>query len=122
MLSGLPPRRLYTHPDEQVALLKAGVAEPAPQREWVLPTQLREAWTLGRMADVFAGVCVVPEPIGAGIGKEGEGKEWEWKDAEEEEHERKWRTAKRVLLAVVEDDSTVVYYLVHDGLVKPRQN
>jgi len=29
---------------------------------------------------------------------------------------------KRLLLAVVSDDSTVVYYFVHDGIVKPRQN
>ena len=36
----------------------------------------------------------------------------------------KWsgKEIKRVLLAAVDDDSTVVYYIVHDGLVKPRQN
>lgn len=34
----------------------------------------------------------------------------------------KWRQTKRVVLATLSDDSTVVYYIVHDGLVKPRQN
>ena len=34
----------------------------------------------------------------------------------------KWRSTKRVVLATVSDDSTVVYYIVHDGIVKPRQN
>lgn len=36
----------------------------------------------------------------------------------------KWRTTqpKRILLATLDDDSTVVYYIVHDGVVKPRQN
>lgn len=29
---------------------------------------------------------------------------------------------KRVTLAAVNEDSTVVYYFVHDGVVKPRQN
>lgn len=29
---------------------------------------------------------------------------------------------KRVTMAVVNDDGTVVYYFVHDGVVKPRQN
>lgn len=29
---------------------------------------------------------------------------------------------KRLTLAAVNDDSTVVYYFVHDGVVKPRQN
>ena len=33
-----------------------------------------------------------------------------------------WRTTKRVLLATVDNDSTVVYYIIHDGIVKPRQN
>lgn len=28
----------------------------------------------------------------------------------------------RVTLAIVNDDGTVVYYFVHDGVVKPRQN
>jgi len=29
---------------------------------------------------------------------------------------------KRLLLATLQDDSTVVYYIIHDGIVKPRQN
>jgi len=39
-----------------------------------------------------------------------------------DEVRNEWRTMKRVLLATVDDDSTVVYYIVHDGIVKPRQN
>lgn len=34
----------------------------------------------------------------------------------------KWRQTKRLLLATVDDDSTIVYYIVNDGIVKPRQN
>jgi tRNA-splicing endonuclease subunit Sen15, fungi type len=36
----------------------------------------------------------------------------------------KWRITqpKRVVMAILDDDSTVVYYIVHDGVVKPRQN
>lgn len=29
---------------------------------------------------------------------------------------------KRVTIAMVNDDGTVVYYFIHDGVVKPRQN
>ena len=29
---------------------------------------------------------------------------------------------KRITLAIVNDDGTVVYYFVHDGVTKPRQN
>ena len=38
------------------------------------------------------------------------------------DHRNPWRTTKRILLATVDDDSTVVYYIIHDGIVKPRQN
>ncbi len=43
----------------------------------------------------------------------------------DEEQWRQWRTSKRgkrVLLATIQDDSTIVYYFIHDGIVKPRQN
>ncbi|EMG46893.1 SEN15 tRNA-splicing endonuclease subunit SEN15 [Candida maltosa Xu316] len=29
---------------------------------------------------------------------------------------------KRIILGIVNDDGTVVYYFVHDGITKPRQN
>ncbi|KAI4728424.1 hypothetical protein E4T49_03816 [Aureobasidium sp. EXF-10728] len=117
MVSGTPPQRLYIHPDEQIALLqtqkaqgKTGLGEVKAEREWVLPSHLREKWTLRRFADVFGKVGVVPPAT---------------EDDDEEEQEQqtnKWRTKKRVVLATVDDDSTIVYYIVHDGIVKPRQN
>ncbi|KAK0640273.1 putative tRNA-splicing endonuclease subunit tsp-1 [Lasiodiplodia hormozganensis] len=116
LLSGLPPRRLYIHPDEQIELLKEDARrkkkgepaeEPAPEREWVLPSHLREKWSLRRLGEVFDAVGEVP-PLADG--------------AEDAGRPNKWRTTKRVMLGILEDDSTVVYYLVHDGPVKPRQN
>lgn len=129
LLSGLPPQRLYVHPDEQIELLKEAdrarkarkskfpggsgegdAAEAAeglevkvePEREWVLPTRLCEKWTLRRLSSVFEGIGVVPP--------------------EEKGNKNRWRREKRVVLASVDGDSTVVYYIVHDGVVKPRQN
>lgn len=29
---------------------------------------------------------------------------------------------KRITIALINDDATIVYYFVHDGIVKPRQN
>jgi tRNA-splicing endonuclease subunit Sen15 len=125
LLSGLPPQRLYIHPDEQVALLKeadkqrkageeSGAHVPLevkadPEREWILPTRLNEKWTLHRLSDVFGGIGIVPPAA----------------ETAATEHDRPanpWRTTKRVILATVDPDSTVVYYIVHDGVVKPRQN
>lgn len=146
VLSGLPPARLYTHPDEQIALLQAqkaaGNAGQAlavqPQREWVLPTQLRERWTLRKFGEVFDGLGAVPGPAeGVEVFRRGEvglGVEVEVEDVDVdvmgrdqvglEEGERKWRleVPKRLLLATLDDDSTVAFYIVHDGIVKPRQN
>lgn len=122
LLSGLPPQRLYVHPDEQVELLKeadrrrkltgdetgALKVKAEPEREWILPTRLNEKWTLRRMAGVFDAITFVPPSTPSA------------KDSTAPTNP--WRTTKRVLLGTVDSDSTVVYYIVHDGVVKPRQN
>ena len=132
MISGLPPRRLYVHPDEQIELLqkqknagKPGLPDLPREREWVLPCHLRERWTLRKFGEVFDGIDVVPPTEGG--------------DSVFERHQRsdehdtivvaastpnKWRLEKpkRLLLATLDDDSTIVFYIVHDGVVKPRQN
>lgn len=62
--------------------------------EWVLPTYLDEKWTLSRLNQVFGH-----------LGSRGSE-----------------RPVKRVTVAAVAGDSTIVYYIIHDGLIKPRQN
>ncbi|CZS95775.1 hypothetical protein WAI453_001606 [Rhynchosporium graminicola] len=128
LISGLPPRRAYIHPDEQVEILKAehksasgerSIAQK-PEREWVLPTQLMEKMSLRKLAELFDAVGTVPpgggeEDDGEEGGGEGEMKKvgWQWQGENRQ---------KRILLATLHDDSTVVYYIMHDGIVKPRQN
>ena len=108
IVSGLPPHPVYIHPDRQIELIKAGIEEkdiPA-QKEWVLPTHIREKWSLKKFAEVFD---AIEEPLlnqGTGCPPDVPS----------------FAEAKRILLATVNDDSTVVYYIVHDGIVKPRQN
>ncbi|TVY54212.1 putative tRNA-splicing endonuclease subunit tsp-1, partial [Lachnellula suecica] len=118
IVSGLPPKKAYIHPDEQIEILKAEhetgkSIKHEPEREWVLPSQIQESFSLAKFAAVFDALSTVP-PGG---------------DEEEEEEERnvgwKWQgknRQKRLLLGTVHDDSTVVYYIIHDGIVKPRQN
>ncbi|KAF2860054.1 hypothetical protein K470DRAFT_217689 [Piedraia hortae CBS 480.64] len=121
LLSGLPPKPLYTHPDEQIALLEQGATARA-EREWILPSQMRQRWNLKTLGQVFNGIGKVPG--------EDEGKELHFSDTREgaegiiSSEISPWRlkNPKRLLLATVEDDGTIVYYVVHDGLVKPRQN
>lgn len=73
-----------------------GAAAQTPELEWVLSTSLHETTSLDFLSSVFDSM-------------------------DEPEHLAEGR-AKRLLLAVRHDDSTVVYYFVHDGIVKPRQN
>ncbi|KAI3399030.1 hypothetical protein diail_7830 [Diaporthe ilicicola] len=119
LLSGLPPRRMYIHPDEQIDIIKAekALGETVPQEpdyEWVLPIHISEKPTLAAFAAVFDSLDALP-PASKLVETEGDAAP-DWK---------KWRGSKRgkrVLLATVHDDSTVVYYMMHDGIVKPRQN
>nr|OQO21884.1 hypothetical protein B0A51_11401 [Rachicladosporium sp. CCFEE 5018] len=126
LITGLPPQRLYVHPDEQIALLqrqkdegKTGMPEVHPERDWVLPTHLREKWSLRRFGEVFDKVSLVPTADG---GKDLFGEQVNGHLANGQAKVNEWRTTKRVLLATLDDDSTIVYYIVHDGIVKPRQN
>lgn len=118
--------------------------KPPPEREWVLPTQVREKWSLRRFGEVFEGIEVVPpepadsEPVVSGEKTQEEKakddadddtgatdsrrSETETEGATSQPARNKWRTLKRVVLATLDDDSTIVYYIVHDGIVKPRQN
>lgn len=97
LIRGLPPRRLYLHPDDQIAALshehKTGERLfQEPENEWVLAVHQAERWTLADFAAVFDSI------------------------------DRTSDRAKRITLATVHNDSTVVYYLLHEGIVKPRQN
>jgi tRNA-splicing endonuclease subunit Sen15 len=121
LISGLPPRRLYIHPVEQIEIIMAEknrderIPQPA-EFEWVLPTHLAEKWSIKAFAEVFDSVEPVPPSDNPQESSELGKEDAQWKQ---------WRgvkRGKRILLSTVQDDSTVVYYLMHDGIVKPRQN
>ncbi|KAK0646467.1 tRNA-splicing endonuclease subunit Sen15 [Cercophora newfieldiana] len=124
MIYGLPPKRLYVHPDEQIAIIKAekNRSERIPQTpefEWVLPTHLAEKWSPAQFAAVFDAIDAIPpggssEDDSDSAGPEDVDAQWKlWRGS---------KRGKRLLLATVQDDSTVSYYFMFDGLVKPRQN
>jgi len=120
----------------QIELIKAGLREEdvPSERIFVAPSALGEKWTLKMFAGVFEGV---PTPgsrrqqeweMSRGEERQGEERQGEERQGEERQGKegggRQWAgdDVKRMLLATVDDDSTVVYYVVHDGIVKPRQN
>lgn len=116
-ISGLPPRRIYMHPDEQVQALRIeqdGGSRPPqpPEFEWILPVFLVDKWSLSDFAAVFDSIATLPRPDIPGEAVQGHPCA-EWRGA---------RRQKRIILAAVHSDSTVTYYLIHDGIVKPRQN
>jgi tRNA-splicing endonuclease subunit Sen15, fungi type len=134
------------HPDEQIEILhhqkrlqqERGENESEGvlglgrlEREWVLPSHLREKWTLRRFGEVFDCIAAIPgsedgeelfREAKAEAGTEEEGVVVEIHGESEGENEWRTKMPKRILLATLDDDSTVVYYIVHDGIVKPRQN
>ena len=70
LVSGLPPRRLYLHPDDQIELLRTHRQHDSPlpdipEVEWVLPTHLAEKWSLKSFASVLStpgrdSTCLTP--------------------------------------------------------------
>ncbi|KAF3918489.1 hypothetical protein ABW21_db0204765 [Orbilia brochopaga] len=94
MIHGRPPDQLYD-PEHGASNTAATTPKPTPDLEYVLPVHLNEKFTLRQWAAVFD---ALPKPH--------EGSD----------------IKKRIVVAVVSGDSTVVYYIMHDGIVKPRQN
>ncbi|KAA8644672.1 hypothetical protein EYZ11_001896 [Aspergillus tanneri] len=132
LLSGIPPHRIYTHPDEQLYMLQRGLREEDVELErlFVLPTVQGQSWSLRKLAAVFDSL---PEGTRA---EEEEALEETRNDktaqlSEYYEYRKKARQTKewggkRLLLAMVDrgmgGDGTVVYYVIQEGAVKPRQN
>ncbi|KAJ6259208.1 hypothetical protein Dda_6106 [Drechslerella dactyloides] len=95
MIHGRPPEQLYD-PEHAASNSSTGKApKPTPELEYVFPVHIDELFSLRKWAAVFDSL---PKP-----------------------HEGAERR-KRIVVAVVSGDSTVVYYIMHDGIVKPRQN
>ncbi|KAL2024468.1 hypothetical protein VTK56DRAFT_8279 [Thermocarpiscus australiensis] len=121
VIHGLPPKRLYVHPDEQIEIIKAERERneripQEPEFEWVLPLHLSEKWSPSQFAAVFDALEAIPPGAANEDSSDVDDADAQWK---------LWRgpkRGKRILLATVQDDSTVTYYFMHDGLVKPRQN
>ncbi|KAK9236265.1 Sen15 protein-domain-containing protein [Lipomyces kononenkoae] len=67
--------------------------DDSPKQEWVLPVRTESKWSAKRWVSVF-------ESLADYHGKAPE----------------------RILMAMYTDDSTVVYYFIHWGLIKPRKN
>lgn len=131
LLSGIPPHRVYTHPDEQLYMLEQGLREDdlKPERFFVIPTAQGESWSLRRMAAVFDALSEIQADETSTGWKADPGKAEQlakYYERRDKAHETKEWGGKRVLLAMVDKgmggEGTVVYYVVQEGEVKPRQN
>ena len=137
IISGIPPQRIYTHPDEQLYMLDLGLrdADLPPERVYVFPATQGQKWSLRRLAAVFD---ALPAPV---VVNEPEGMMMMMMNSEDSDKARRlakyferrrqamqkgeWG-GKRILMAMVDrqfgGDGTIVYYVVQEGIVKPRQN
>lgn len=134
LISGIPPNRVYTHPDEQLYMLEKGLRDEdlKPERIFVIPTAQGQPWSLRRMAAVFDALSEIEVAADQSDSSSGDMDEDKAKRLEEYYERREqasitkeWGT-KRALLAMVDKgmggEGTVVYYVVQEGEVKPRQN
>ncbi|KAI1616069.1 hypothetical protein EDD36DRAFT_460965 [Exophiala viscosa] len=135
LISGLPTRHAYIHPDFQNYLVRNSIEESSIpiQREFVLPLSLAESWTLGCFCAVFDQLpdrqAVFADQAPGNRGQqqggvqEGNGNgNANVMPARYEHHDQ-----KRVLLGMKAKeggggDGTIVYYIMQEGEVKPRQN
>ncbi|KAL2822534.1 tRNA-splicing endonuclease subunit Sen15 [Aspergillus granulosus] len=141
LISGIPPHRVYTHPDEQLYMVEHSLREEDVEldRMFVLPTVQGQSWSLGNMAAVFD---ALPNPGDEEADAEahaadddavtdGANADKAAKLADYYQYRAKalqtgeWG-GKRLLLAMIDKgmggEGTVVYYVVQEGAVKPRQN
>ncbi|KAL4752319.1 hypothetical protein BDW72DRAFT_71175 [Aspergillus terricola var. indicus] len=144
LVSGIPPHRVYTHPDEQLYMVERGLREEDVEldRMFVVPTVQGQSWSLEKMAAVFDALPDPAEEEGeatAGIDPKAEEASGDGNSATDKaaklagyyEYRAKARRtgewgSKRLLLAMIDKgiggEGTVVYYVVQEGAVKPRQN
>ncbi|KAL2848116.1 tRNA-splicing endonuclease subunit Sen15 [Aspergillus pseudoustus] len=140
LISGIPPHRVYTHPDEQLYMVEHGLREEDVEldRMFVLPTVQGQSWSLEKMAGVFD---ALPSPGDEDAESEAQSADDAATDgttadkaaklAKYYEYRVKARQTgewgcKRLLLAMIDKgmggEGTVVYYVAQEGTVKPRQN
>lgn len=99
----LPNNKTYTlctgippeqlHPDDVV-----DDATNLP-REWVLPVSTLQQWSIREWAEVFSGI-----------------------DEKTSKNTQLLSPVKRIVMAAVTNDGTIVYYFVNRGITKPRKN
>ncbi|KAI5299810.1 hypothetical protein KEM56_002953 [Ascosphaera pollenicola] len=126
LVLGRPPQTVYTHPDEQAYMVQHGIkVEDVPvETEWVLPTAQGQTWSLRRLAEIFDALpdrSTVTADSSVALGSQNQKVD----DFYRKRHEEGWNV-KRLLLAMIntgmDGDGTVVYYVVLEGAIKPRQN
>jgi tRNA-splicing endonuclease subunit Sen15 len=117
LILGHPPTKLYVHPEDVLNSTDASNTTNV-ESEWVVPTLLSESWGIQDFAKVFNR---------HGLDRTIKGRELKKPamslvNSISHNPESIKSRPKRLLLAIISDDSTVCYYVVHDGIVKPRQN
>jgi tRNA-splicing endonuclease subunit Sen15, fungi type len=138
LISGLPPRHTYVHPDLQTQLLKEGQTQKdvCIQREWVIPLSLGQKPNVSWLAGIFD---TLPQRDDLVLDRSTDHRvkdedETEHLDSASTEHvsgkslpASDYPNPKRVLMAMKSQDGlggdgTVAYYVCLEGEVKPRQN
>ena len=149
LISGLPPSHIYIHPTLQTHLIKHSLnaSDLLPQREFILPLSLGEKFTLGKFCSLFDRL---PQRDAVRVLRHQHQQPRSSSDGRRQGNAAPMTTTngngtprgvgtgmrprvfehqdqKRMLLGMRASegfggDGTVVYYIMQEGEVKPRQN
>lgn len=130
IISGIPPQRIYTHPDEQLYMLDLGLrdADLPPERVFVFPATQGQKWSLRRLSAVFEALPtpVFNETVEGVVDPDKARRLAKYFERRRQAAQKAEWGGKRILMAMVDrqfgGDGTIVYYVVQEGIVKPRQN
>lgn len=95
------------------------------EKEWVIPTAQGQSWSLKKIAAIFDSLPIRVEDLPPITTNEEKPQNAKLQELMRRKREEPWG-GKRALLAMVNrgmgGDGTVVYYVMLEGNVKPRQN
>lgn len=110
---GKPPEKIFN--DENNDPDETGYYH----HEWVLPAMTNQDWSIAYWVQIFEEIDNLLAKASKHATQQRKVDETDLKESESKKSPKK---AKRVIMACIDNDGTVVYYNVYRGIMPPRNN